>query len=45
VAKIFGLRLFRLPVTGVLNSDTWMDQVEEFYGLRPPDDEQAKQNK
>jgi hypothetical protein len=45
VAKIFGLRLFKLPVTRVLNSDTWIDQVEEFYGLRPPDDEQAKQNK
>ena len=34
-----------LPVTGILDNDYWMDLVEQFYGRRPPEDEDAKRAK
>ena len=34
-----------LPVIGILDNDHWMDLVEQFYGRRPPEDEDAKRAK
>jgi hypothetical protein len=42
---ILGLRLDGRVVTGVVDSDNWMDMVEEFCRIRPPDDEAAKRAK
>ena len=42
---ILCLRLGDLPVTGSLDNDHWIDLVEQFYGRRPPEDEEAKRAK
>ena len=45
VKMILCLRLEGLPVIGILDNDHWMDLVEQFYGRRPPEDEDAKKAK
>ena len=39
------LRLGGLSVSRILDNDHWMDLVEQFYGRRPPKDEDAKRAK
>ena len=45
VKAIFGLRLGRLSVTGIVDNDHWRELVAQFTSFLPPDDEASKKNK
>ena len=45
VKAIFGLRLERLLVTGIVDNDHWRELVAQFTGFLPLDDEVSKENK
>jgi len=32
-------------MTGIVDPNCWMDVVEQFCGIRPPDDEDARKSK
>jgi hypothetical protein len=45
VKFILCLQLGGLPVTRVVDGDNWVDAVEQFCGVRPPDDPDTKRSK
>ena len=45
VKAILGLRLEGLPLIGIVDNDHWREQVAQFTGFLPPDDDASKKNK
>ena len=45
VKAIFGLRLGRLPLIGIVDNDHWRELVAQFTSFLPSDDDASKKNK
>jgi hypothetical protein len=45
VVLILGLPLEGLPVTGILDTESWKDQVEQYCRITPPEGAEAPRAK